>query len=140
MAPLYELLRKDTPWKGGKEQSKAFKQCKTLLHCDSLLVHYDPSKQLVLACDASTKGVGCVLSHLIDGVERPIAFYSRTLKPADKNYSVLDKEALAVICGVKKFHCYLYGRSPDIIPTLAQCWFNVVHYDGPWPAYNLGPV
>ena len=74
-------------------------------------MHYDPSKQLVLACDASTKGVGCVLSHLIDGVERPIAFYSRTLKPAVKNYSVLDKEALAVICGVKKFHCYLYGRS-----------------------------
>ena len=74
-------------------------------------MHYDPSKQLVLACDASTKGVGCVRSHLIDGVERPIAFYSRTLKPAEKNYSVLDKEALAVICGVKKFHCYLYGRS-----------------------------
>ena len=72
---------------------------------------YDPSKQLVLACDASTKGVGCVLSHLIDGVERPIAFYSRTLKPVEKNYSVLDKEVLADICGVKKFHCYLYGRS-----------------------------
>ena len=65
----------------------------------------------MLACDASTKGVGCVLSHLIDGVERSIAFYSRTLKPAEKNYSVVDKEALAVICGVKKFHCYLYGRS-----------------------------
>ena len=39
MASLYELLRKDTPWKWGKDQSKAFKQCKTLLHCDSLLVH-----------------------------------------------------------------------------------------------------
>ena len=59
----------------------------------------------------STKGVGCVLSHLIYGVERPIALYSRTLKPAKKNYSVLDKEALAIICGVKKYHCYLYGRS-----------------------------
>ena len=82
MAPLYELLRKDTPWKWGKVHQKTI-----------------------------TKGVGCVLSHLIDGVERPIAFYSRTLKPAEKNYSVLDKEALAVICGVKKFHCYLYGRS-----------------------------
>ena len=73
-------------------------------------MHYDPSKQLVHACDASTKGVGCVLSHLIDGVERPIALYSRTLKP-EQNYLVLDKKALTVICGVKKFHCYLYGRS-----------------------------
>ena len=68
-------------------------------------------KKLVLTCDSSTKGVGCVLSHLIDDLERPIAFYSRTLKPAEKNYLVLVKEALAVICGVKKFHCYLYGRS-----------------------------
>ena len=106
---LSELLRKDTPWKWGKEQSKAFKQCKTLLHCDNLLVHYDPSKQLVIACDASTKG--CVVSHLIDDVERLNAFYSRALKPVEKNYSVLDKEALVVIYGVKKFHCYLYGRS-----------------------------
>ena len=119
MAPLYELLRKYTPWKRGKEQSKAFKQCKTLLHCDSLLVHYDPSKKLVLACDASTKGVGCVLSHLIDGVERPVAFYSLTLKPAENNYSVLDKEALAVICGVKKFHCYLAILIPMMM-TLKQ--------------------
>ena len=111
IATLYELLRKDTPWKWGKEQSKAFKQCKTLLHCDSLLVHYDPSKQLVLACDASTKGVGCVLLHLIDDVECPITLYSRTLTPVEKNYSVLDKEALAVVCGVKKFHCYLYSMS-----------------------------
>ena len=111
MAPLYELLKKDVPWDWGKEQSLAFKQCKTLLHCDSLLVHYDPDKPLVLACDASMKGIGCVLSHVIDEVERPIAFYSRTLKPAEKNYSVLDKEALAVVNGVKKFHCYLYGRS-----------------------------
>ena len=31
-------------------------------------------------------------------------------------------------------------RNPDSIPTLVQCWFNVVHYNGPWPAYNLGPV
>ena len=84
MAALYELLRKDTPWKWGKEQSKAFKQCKTLLHCDNLLVYYHPSKQLVLACDASTKGVDCVHSHLIDGVERHIVLYSRTLKPAGK--------------------------------------------------------
>ena len=65
----------------------------------------------MLACDASIKGVGCILSHLIDGVERPIAFYSRTLKTSEKNYLVLDTEALAVTGGMNKFHCYLYCRS-----------------------------
>ena len=44
-----------------------------------------------------------------DGTEKPVAFASRTLAPAEKNYSQLDKEALAIMFGVKKFHSYLYG-------------------------------
>ena len=111
MAPLYELLRKDTDWAWEKDQIEAFDKCKALINSDSVLVHFDPQYPVVLACDASPYGIGCVLSHSIDGIEKPIAFYSRTLKPAEKNYSVLDKEALSVVCGVKKFHCYLYGRT-----------------------------
>ena len=97
MAPLYELLRKDTDWAWEKDQIEAFDKCKTLIISDSVLVHFDPQYSVVLACDASPYGIGCVLSHSIDGIEKPIAFYSRTLKPAEKNYSVLDKEALSVV-------------------------------------------
>ena len=72
---------------------------------NSLLVHFDPDKHLVLACDASPYGIGAVLSHQMeDGSERPIAFASRTLSPAEKNYSQLEKEGLAIIFVVKKFH------------------------------------
>ncbi|KAK7901535.1 hypothetical protein WMY93_018304 [Mugilogobius chulae] len=46
-----------------------------------------------------------------DGSERPIGFVSRTLQPAETRYSQLDKEGLAVIFGVEKFHKYLYGRN-----------------------------
>ena len=76
-----------------------------------LLVHYDPSKVLTVACDASPKGLGAVLSQCdSSGAERPVTYASRSLAPAEKNYSQLDKEALAIIYAVKKFHQYLYGR------------------------------
>ena len=46
-----------------------------------------------------------------DGTEQPIAFVSRTLATAERNYSQLDKEGLAIVFAVKRFHNYLMGRS-----------------------------
>ena len=123
MAPLYELLRKDTDWAWEKDQIEAFDKCKTLINSDSVLVHFDPQYPVVLACDASPYGIGCVLSHSIDGIEKPIAFYSRTLKPAEKNYSVLDKEALSVVCGVKNsIVIYMVGRL--LFKVIISRWRN----------------
>ena len=80
-------------------------------HHHFYLVHYDPAKQLILACDASLYGIGAVLSQCQDdGFERPVAFASRSLSAAEKSCSQLEKEGLAVVFGVKCFHQYLYGR------------------------------
>lgn len=83
----HTLLRKETKWTWGSQQERAFSEAKNPLQADSVLVHFDPAKPLILACDASDYGLGAVLSHLDDSDERPIAFVSRTLNPAEKNYS-----------------------------------------------------
>ena len=84
---------------------------KQALHSDAVLVHFDSSKLLILACVASQYGIGAVLSHIFeDGREKPIAYTSRTLNPAEKRYSQLEKEGLAIVSGIKKFHNFLYGR------------------------------
>ncbi|XP_048249134.1 uncharacterized protein K02A2.6-like [Haliotis rufescens] len=112
LAPLHRLLRKEVTWSWGAQQKKAFNMVKGHLSSCDLLTHYDPHKKLVLGCDASPYGVGAVLSHQSDdGEEKPIAFASRSLSQAEKNYSQLDREALAIIFGTKKFHQYIYGRS-----------------------------
>jgi len=109
--PMYQLLKANVKWKWDNQCNKAFKEAKQKLMEAPVLAHYDPSCPLKLAADASAYGIGAVLSHCYkDGSERPIAFTSRTLTSAEKNYAQIDKEALALIYGVQKFHVYLYGR------------------------------
>ena len=111
LVPFYDLLHKDRKWQLSSKQDEAFKLAKEALQTDSLLVHFDDKKPLILTCDASPYGLGAVLSHTMDdGSDRPIAYASRSLTAAEKGYAQLEKEALSIIFGIKKFHNYLYGR------------------------------
>ena len=116
LAPLYTLLRKSEPWKWSDKQQSAFDKSKQLLTSSQLLVHFDPSKELILSCDASQYGIGAVLAHRFsDGSEKPIGFVSRTLTVAEKNYSQIEREGLACVFGVKRFHSYLYGHKFELV-------------------------
>ena len=111
LQPLHSLLKQDIPWHWKTEQETAFSRVKSMVASDTVLTHYDPEKELRLATDASAYGLGCVLSHVMpDGSEKPIAFTSRTLNDAEKGYPQLQKEALSIVWGVKKFQYYLEGR------------------------------
>ena len=109
--PLNGLRSAKVEWIFGKEQKQAFDELKKLLTSDRVLTFYDPDLPLKLDCDASSVGVGAVLSHILpNGEERPIEFISRTLTSAERRYSQIDREALAIIWSLKKFHKYVYAR------------------------------
>ncbi|KII64969.1 Transposon Tf2-8 polyprotein [Thelohanellus kitauei] len=89
-APFYELTRKGNVWKWNQDDE--------------------------LVSDASNVGIGAVLLQTNEeGVYKPVSYSSRTLSAAERNYSTTDKEALAIIFGVRKFHQYLCGRKFDLI-------------------------
>ncbi|XP_033149641.1 uncharacterized protein K02A2.6-like [Drosophila busckii] len=110
-SPLNQLRRKNTPFRFGSQQQQAFSELKSHILNATQLAHFKEDQQLILATDASSFGIGVVLSQKQpDKKERPIAFASKTLDKHQVRYSQIEKEALSIIFGVQKFHQYLYGR------------------------------
>ena len=115
-APLNRLLQKGTPWVWSNECALSFKKLKSMLASDVLLTHYDPTLPIIVAADASSYGVGAVLSHRFpDGSEKAVIHAARSLITAEKNYGQVEKEALALVFAVKRFHKYLCGRQCELL-------------------------
>lgn len=100
---MYNLLRKDVPFDFKAECVKSFTKVEELLTTAPVLAHYDTDAPAILTVDASSAGLGAVLSIIdSEGVVRAVLCSSRTLCPAERNYSQSYKEATAVVYGVKK--------------------------------------
>ena len=113
VSPLNQLLSKDTPWCWSPECKDSFQALKDTIASSSELAHYSPKLEVQLAVDASPVGLRAVISHVTeDGIERPIAYASRSLTKAERNYSIIaiEKEAFAIIFGIRKFQQYLNSR------------------------------
>ncbi|KFD63475.1 hypothetical protein M514_08570 [Trichuris suis] len=110
-APLDRLLRKDARFEWTPRCQQAFDQVISIITSDLLLAHYDPRQEIIVAADASSNGLGAVISHrYADGSEKAISHASRTLTSAEKHYSQIEKEALALIFALQKFHKMIHGR------------------------------
>ncbi|KAJ8351786.1 hypothetical protein SKAU_G00232620 [Synaphobranchus kaupii] len=109
-APLRELLKKEATWAWAPACSAAVRQLESQLTSPPVLAHFDLESPTFVTCDASNTSVGAVLSQLQQGVERPVAFASRSLTPAEQKYSVGEREALACVWACERWHVYLYGR------------------------------
>ena len=94
----------------GQQHQEAFERLKKCLVSDPVLRPLDFAKPFVVQSDASDAGIGAALLQSHQGKLHPILFCSRKLRPREVNYSVTEKEALAIIFAVKKFDQYLYGN------------------------------
>ena len=118
LSTLIEPLNKlrTSEWRFEAEEKRCFDELKKRLTSNEVLTFYDPKLQLRLDCDASSYGIGAVISNIDkDGVDRPIEFISRTLSPTERRYAQIDREALSIVWGVKRLHRYLYAREFEIL-------------------------
>jgi hypothetical protein len=131
-APLHALLHKNIKFQWNDEADQAFNQLKECLTTAPIMAYPNSKKIFILYTDASTTGLGAVLAQNDDnGRERVIAYASRALNNAEKNYAITELEGLAVVWGTKKFRHYLYGRKFELVTDHnALVWlFNTSNSD-----------
>ena len=113
--PLHQLTRKDVPFAWTAECQAALDALKTSLVTAPVLAYPNFSEDFVLETDASIQGLGAVLSQKKqDGKLHPVAYGSRSLTTAERNYSITELETLAVVWAVTHYKAYLYGHNVTI--------------------------
>ena len=113
LRPLHSLLtatKPKTPPNWTDTTLKAFNDIKQAMTDASLLSYPKPDAPTNIMTDASNTAVGAVLQQHINDTWTPIAFFSRTLKPAETRYSTFDRELLAVYLAIKHFRHFIEGR------------------------------
>ena len=107
-APLTELTKKGRRFKWTESCQDAFDCLKSKLTSAPVLAFPDYNRQFILHCDASNVAIGGVLNQVFESGERPVGYFSRKLRGTEVNYSITEREALAIFESVKFFTPYLY--------------------------------
>jgi hypothetical protein len=109
--PLRRLLKNNVPYAWGAEQQAAFDKLRVALTSKPVLAIARPDCLFILSTDWSKRGSSAILSQIwSDGIERVIAYASRSHSTAETNYSSYKGEMMAAVWGVDHFQYYLTGR------------------------------
>ena len=111
--PSSNFLKNNVEWCWTSTEAEAFKAVKeSILHAP-ILAFTDSDQPIRVVSDASDYAIGCaLLQTYIEGRKRVIAFESRQLKTAERNYPVHDKELLAMKYALVKFRVHFLGSKP----------------------------
>ena len=109
-APLNALTDKGKEWRWTAECPQAFLELKKRLVSAPVLVMPQFNRDFLLDMDASGEGLGAVLSQIIAGQERVVAYVSKTLTKTERKYCATRREMLALVWATHHFRLHLYGR------------------------------
>ena len=116
--PLTELLKKGQTFKWTDQCEESFRSLQRVLCSSPVLTSPNFERGFKLACDASNVAVGAVLLQENDsGIDHPVAYFSKKLSPAQKNYATVEKELLSIILALQHFNFYLLPSEPVTVFT-----------------------
>ena len=145
LTPLTNLIkevgkrRSRLPWR--PEHENAFQRCKEAIAQEVLLVFPDFTKKFTIHTDASDYQLGAVISQ----ANKPIAFFSRKLTAAQRNYSVGEREMLSIVETLREFRNILLGNEIEVFsdhenltrPTTAHASRRIIRWR--WLCEEFGP-
>ena len=110
VAPLSKLTGRNAAWEWHTPQSQAYAELRQLVADHAMRYHIDYRYPIIVRPDSSVVGIGAVLLQKVDGVERPIIFYSEKYSDAATRWSTIEQEAYAIFAAITKMESYLLGH------------------------------
>ena len=114
-APLTDLIHKGVKFEWTSNQQQAFDALKQAMVKGPILVLPDPKLPYIVTTDASGYAIGAMLSQDHGKGLQPIAFLSKKMLPAERNYAVHEQELLAIICALREWRHYFHGSKFKVI-------------------------
>src|SRR6201999_3545661 len=113
---LMNLTQKETEFTWSPQCQEAFTGLKKAFTSAPILAHFHPDCQIIVETDASNYAVAAILSQVDpnDKLVHPVAYYSRSMSPAELNYEIYDKELLAIHAAFKEWCSYLEGAAHTV--------------------------
>lgn len=104
-----QITSEHSPFELSEEAKENFRKLLNAFSQEPVLVWFDPDRETILETDASNFAIGAILSQVVEGQLHPIAYHSRSFKPAELNYDVHDKELLSIVEALRAWRHWLLG-------------------------------